>query len=62
MVPGFKKKSKILNDQLTTNPNIAGLEFFLHRILQVSYHLSQEPEFFRHFFKNACMIKENGIH
>ena len=38
----FLKKSKILNDQLTTNSYIAGLKFFLHRILQVlNYHLTQ---------------------
>ena len=55
----FSKKSKILNDQLTTNSYIAGQKFFLHRILQVlNYHLSQEPEFSRQFWKKQLRIFE----
>ena len=43
----FKKKYKI--EVGTPIFHIAGLKFFLHRIFQVlNYHLSQDPEFFRH--------------
>ena len=48
----FSKKSKILNDELTAYSHIAGLKFVLHYITQVlNYHLSQDPEFSRHFLQ-----------
>jgi len=53
-VPKSSRHEVIFHHQLWANSYIAGLKFFLYRILQVSnYHLSQETEFSRQFKKTA---------